>query len=72
MREKTLISYFSHAPTGDLARNLGTCPDWELNRRPSLWGMMPNQLSHTGQGASIILSTIYILTHLILTILEGG
>ena len=21
-------------PTGDLARNLGMCPDWELNRRP--------------------------------------
>ena len=25
----------SHVPpTGDLARNPGMCPDWELNRRP--------------------------------------
>ena len=24
-------------PTGDLARNPGMCPDWELNRRPFGW-----------------------------------
>ena len=25
----------SHTPpTGDLARNTGLCPDWELNQRP--------------------------------------
>ena len=37
-------------PTGDLARNPDTCPDWELNQQPfhSQAGVKP--LSHTGQG----------------------
>ena len=40
----------SAPPTGDLARNPGMCPDWELNRRP--FGPQPalNPLSYTGQG----------------------
>ena len=44
----------SHGPslasTGDLARNPGMCPDWELNRQP--FGLQPtfNPLSYTSQG----------------------
>ena len=30
----TLIGCLLHAPTGDLARNSGMCPDWESNWRP--------------------------------------
>ena len=38
------------APTGDLARNPGMYPDWELNQRP--FGLQPalNPLSYTSQG----------------------
>ena len=33
--EKQQCVAASHVtPTGDLARNPGTCPDWESNRRP--------------------------------------
>ena len=37
-------------PTGDLASNPGTCPDWESNRRP--FGSQPvlHSLSHPSQG----------------------
>ena len=47
--EKHQCVVASHAsPTGDLAHNLGTCPDWESNQRPfsSLSGIQstePNQ-----------------------------
>ena len=34
-RERDINVVASHVPpTGDLARNLGTCPDWELNWQP--------------------------------------
>ena len=36
--------------TGEQTLNPGMCPDWELNQRPFLCRMMPDQLSHTGQG----------------------
>ena len=48
MGEKHQCMVASHvAPTGDLARNTGMCPDWELNRRPL--GSQPelNPLSYT-------------------------
>ena len=40
--------------TGDLARNPGVCPDWELNWRP--FGLQPalNPLSYTSQGSVCI------------------
>ena len=38
------------APTGDLARNLGMCPDWELNWRCLGSQTLLNPLSHTRQG----------------------
>ena len=46
--EKRQCVVASHvAPTGDLARNLGMCPDWELNRQQ--FGSQPtlNPLSYT-------------------------
>ena len=48
----------SHGPTGDLARNPGMCPDWELNRRT--FGLQPvlNLLNYTSQGSEIILTTL--------------
>ena len=38
------------SPTGDLARNLGMSPDWELNGQP--FGSQPtlNPLTYTSQG----------------------
>ena len=33
-RETSVYGFLSWPPTGDLARNPGTCADWELNRRP--------------------------------------
>ena len=40
-------------PTGDLACNPGTCPDWELNQQP--FGLQPalTSLSYTSQGLII-------------------
>ena len=34
MREKHQSVASHMPPTGDLARNTGMCPDWELNQRP--------------------------------------
>ena len=46
----------SHTPpTGDLAHNLGMCPDWEWNRRPFGLQLMLNPLSHTSQGCFLFL-----------------
>ena len=44
---------FYVAPTEDLARNPGMCPDWESNPQP--FGSQPtlNLLSYTSQGPSI-------------------
>ena len=53
--EKHQCVVASHvAPTRDLARNPGTCPDQESNRRPpgSQPALIP--LSYTSQGAIII------------------
>ena len=52
-RETSICLYvvaFRVAPTGDLACNLGMCPDWGLNWRP--FGLQPalNPLSYTSQG----------------------
>ena len=33
-REISMCGCLSCAPTGDLARNPGVCPDWESNRQP--------------------------------------
>ena len=43
------------APTGDLACNLGMCPDWESNQQT--FGSWPalNPLSYTNQGSSLLL-----------------
>ena len=43
------------ALTGDGTCNPGMCSDWESNQRLSLCRMVPNQLSHTGQGTPGIL-----------------
>ena len=37
-------------PTGDLARNPGMCPDWELSHDPLVCRPVLHQLSHTSQG----------------------
>ena len=41
------------SPTGDVARNPGMCPDWELNLQ--LFGSQAvlNPLSHTSQGPNL-------------------
>ena len=39
------------APIGDLARNPGMCPDWELNQRPFDSQPTLNPLGHTSQGS---------------------
>ena len=52
------------APTGDLARNPGMCPDWELNWRP--FGLQPtlNPLNYTSQGKDfLIFIAISFLAH---------
>ena len=36
-------------PTGDLAHNLGMCPDWELNHQPWVCRLVLNPLSHSSQ-----------------------
>ena len=41
---------FVCARTKDQTWNPGMCQDWEPNDDLSVCGMMPNQLSHTGQG----------------------
>ena len=33
--ERGEIGCLAHTATGNLARNLGMCPDWELKQRPS-------------------------------------
>ena len=38
------------------------CPDWELNQDLSLHRTMPKQLSHTGQGQTLILQKQIIKT----------
>ena len=51
-RETSVGLPFMHTPTRDQTRNLGMCPDWELNPQPfGVWGNA-HQLSHTGQGFS--------------------
>ena len=48
---------FSHGPHWGLARNLGMCPDWELNRQQ--FGSQPtlNPLSYTSQGGMMALDS---------------
>ena len=49
--EKHQCVVASHVPpTGDLARNPGMCPDWELNWRPLGFRPVLNPLSYTSQG----------------------
>ena len=49
--EKHQCVVASHmAPTGDLARNPGMCPDWESNQRPIGSQPVLNPLSRTSQG----------------------
>ena len=43
-----VVSSMPSLPTGDLARNPGTCPDWKLNWRP--FGLSLVWLSYTSQG----------------------
>ena len=45
------------APTEDLARNPGMCPDWELNLRPFAFQPMLNPLSYISQGRNYSLYT---------------
>ena len=33
-KHQWVIVFHTPTPTGDLARNSGTCPDWESNQRP--------------------------------------
>ena len=43
------------APAGDQTRNPGICSDQESNQCDlSLCGTMPRQLSHTGQGRTVL------------------
>ena len=46
------------APTEDLARNPGMCPDWELNQQH--FGSQPvlNPLSYTSQGITLDLNSL--------------
>ena len=39
------------SPTGNLACNLGMCPNWELNCDPLVCRLALNPLSHTSQGS---------------------
>ena len=58
-REKHQCVVVSHAaPTGDVARNPGTCPDWESNRQPCGSQSTLNPLSHTSQGSSDLLFSV--------------
>ena len=52
VREKYQLVASHTPPTRDLARNLGMCPNQELNQRPFIcFGVVvPKQLSYTGQG----------------------
>ena len=34
VKHQCVVGWLLSAPTGDLARNPGTCPDWELNPQP--------------------------------------
>ena len=40
------------ALTGDWTHNPGMCPDQNQTGDPSVYGMMPHQLIHPGQGFS--------------------
>ena len=64
----------AHTSNGDQTLNPGMCPHWELNRQLSLYGMMPSQLSHTGQGSWISFSYLTALHRLASTIISrsGG
>ena len=42
------------APAGDQTCDPGMCPDRELNQRPFGLQVTPSQLSHTGQGFSVL------------------
>ena len=54
--EKHQCVFASHmAPTGDLAHNLGMCPDWESNWRPFGPQPMLNPLSYSSQGPFSVL-----------------
>ena len=53
MRGKHQCVVASRAPpTGDLACNPGTCPDWESNRRPFVSQPVLNPRSYTSQGST--------------------
>ena len=46
---------FRVPPTWDLARNPGTCPDWESDEDPLVHRPELNLLSHTGQGRKVLI-----------------
>ena len=54
--------YMPCALTSDQAHSPGTCPDQESNLRPLLCGMMLNQLSHTGQGCTVVFHGKHLLS----------
>ena len=49
-RERNINVWLPLAPTGDLAHNPGTCPDWESNRRPFGLQSALNPLWYISQG----------------------
>ena len=60
-REKHQCVVVSHTPpTGDLARNPGTCPNWVLNRRPFGWlaGTQSTEPHQPGQKLHIFFKAV--------------
>ena len=57
----TLMGCLLHAPTGDLAHNLGTCPDLESNCRPlgSQAGAQPTEPHQPGLQLSFAYRDIF-------------
>ena len=47
---ETSIGCLLHLPGMGTGPNPGMCPDQESDQDPSVWGTMPNQLSHTHEG----------------------
>ena len=54
MRERNKLVASCTPPTRDLACNPGLYPDWDSTGNLSVCGMMPNPLSYTSQGYSVL------------------